>query len=71
MIPLANFTANSSNTFGDPSGWLAYSPPQENQWEWTTNESMHGPEYTVHSFENTMSTPPGWTVEGDVVGGWE
>ena len=71
VIPLANFTANSSNTFGDPSGWLAYSPPQENQWEWTTNESMHGPEYTVHSFENTMSTPPGWTVEGDVVGGWE
>ncbi|RJU96597.1 MAG: hypothetical protein DWC10_06295 [Candidatus Poseidoniales archaeon] len=71
VIQLANFTINSSDQYGDSSGWLEHSPQYINQWAWTTNDSMNGPETTRVSFENSIATPPGWAIEGDLVNGWE
>jgi hypothetical protein len=69
-IPLANFTNASTDTFGDKSGWLDHSS-SINEWMWTTDFGMNGPESTVNSFETSMTAPPGWVIEGTWPDGWE
>jgi hypothetical protein len=70
VIPLANFTNASTDTFGDESGWLEHST-SINEWMWTTDFGMNGPEASVNSFEASMIAPPGWVIEGTWPDGWE
>ena len=69
-IPLANFSTNSSDVYGDPNGWLDHTAAV-NEWIWTTSFGMNGPQTTRESFETTMVAPAGWGIEGTWPGGWE
>ena len=68
---LANFSTNSSNEVGDVGGWLDPSTTLTNEWVWTTDFGMNPASNTQHSFENSMTTPPGWTIDGTWPDGWE
>ena len=68
---LANFSMNSTNHVGDVHGWLDPSTAVINEWVWTTDFGMNPSSSTLRSFENSMTTPPGWTIEGTWPDGWE
>ena len=69
-IPLANFTTPPTGSVGHPSGWL---PPSSsiNEWNWTDDFGMNGPESTTFSFEASVRAPPGWLIEGSWPDGWD
>ena len=67
---LSNFSTNSSDGLGT-SGWRDTSPANLNEWNWTTAFGMNPPESSTNSFETTMITPPGWSIEGTWPDGWE
>ena len=68
---LSNFSTNSTDQFGDQRGWRDTSPANLNQWNWTAAFGMNPPQTTTDSFETTMITPPGWSIEGTWPDGWE
>ena len=68
---LSNFSTNSSDQLGDQRGWRDTSPANLNEWNWTTAFGMNPPESSTDSFETTMITPPGWSIEGTWPDGWE
>ena len=68
---LANFSTNSTNQAGDERGWMDPSPSMINQWAWTTDFGMNPASVMQRSFENSMTTPPGWTIDGTWPDGWE
>ncbi|MFZ8906778.1 MAG: hypothetical protein ACO2Y2_05420 [Poseidonia sp.] len=68
---LANFSTNSTNQVGDVRGWLDPSTAVINEWNWTTEFGMNPASSTRRSFENSMTTPPGWTIDGTWPDGWE
>ena len=70
-MQVANFSSNTTNQAGDARGWLDPSTALINQWAWTTDFGMNPASTTLHSFENSMTTPPGWTIEGTWPDGWE
>ncbi len=70
-LQLANFSSLPNGQFGDNRGWLDVSSTRINEWNWTTSFGMNPPEELVESFEISMTTPPGWVIEGTWPDGWE
>ncbi|MGB0377522.1 MAG: hypothetical protein ACPGGE_01780, partial [Poseidonia sp.] len=68
---LANFSVNSTNHVGDVHGWLDPSTAVINEWTWTTDFGMNPSSSAQRSFEQSMTTPPGWTIDGTWPDGWE
>lgn len=70
-LQVANFSVNSSGQYGDQRGWLDPSPSYVNEWNWTTDFGMNPSQASTNSFENSIITPPGWSIEGTWPDGWE
>ena len=67
---MANFSSLTTGQFGD-NGWLDNATARINEWNWTTDFGVNPSEETRHSFEVSMTTPPGWVIEGTWPDGWE
>ena len=70
-LQLSNFSSDTSGQIGDPRGWLDASSGLTNEWNWTTSFGMNPSESLLESFEASMTTPPGWVIEGTWPDGWE
>jgi len=70
-IALANFTSTPSGASNDPSGWKAAPTSRPNEWMWTTAFGRHPATTVTDSFEDPVSAPAGWAVEGNGAQGWE
>ena len=70
-LQLANFSSLTTGQFGDERGWLDNATTRINEWNWTTDFGVNPSEETRHSFEVSMTTPPGWVIEGTWPDGWE
>ena len=70
-LQLSNFSSLTSGQVGDQRGWKDASSTLVNEWNWTTSFGMNPPESLVESFEFSMTTPPGWVIEGTWPDGWE
>ena len=70
-LQLSNFSSLTSGQIGDQRGWLDASSNRMNEWNWTTSFGMNPSESRLESFEDSMTTPPGWTIEGTWPDGWE
>jgi len=70
QVTLANFSQPSDGTWGHESGWKGPNSTYANEWSWTTDFGRNGPTSTSESFERSLTTPAGWSIEG-TVGGWE
>ena len=70
-LQLSNFSSDTSGQYGDQRGWLDPSTSSINEWNWTTAFGMNPPQSTTNSFESSMTTPPGWSIDGTWPDGWE
>ena len=70
-LQLSNFSTPPSAGFGDQHGWLDATHNRIDEWNWTTSFGMNPTEALVESFEISMTTPPGWVIEGTWPDGWE
>mgnify|MGYP001260253671 FL=1 len=68
---LSNFSSETSGQYGDQRGWLDASISSINEWNWTTEFGMNPPQFMTNSFEFSMTTPPGWSIDGTWPDGWE
>jgi len=60
---IANFTNPSDGLYGNQSGWLNYSNPNPNQWNWTSLLGANGPMDTYVSFDTGNLAPAGWSIQ--------
>lgn len=70
-LQLSNFSSDTSGQYGDQRGWLDPSTSSINEWNWTTAFGMNPPQSMTNSFEFSMTTPPGWSIDGTWPDGWE
>jgi hypothetical protein len=68
---LSNFSTQSTQGFGDPSGWKNTSSSLVNEWQWTNTLGNNGPTSRQFSFENPIVAPAGWSILSDGKTGWE
>ena len=70
-LQVSNFSSLTTGQVGDQRGWLDGSSSRINEWNWTTSFGVNPPESRLESFESSMTTPPGWVIEGTWPDGWE
>ena len=68
---LANFTTQPSGQVGDINGWNNAVPGVVDQWGWNNTTGLNGATSSTESFENPVSTPSGWMIEGTGSSLWE
>ena len=69
--PLANFTDPPLGQTEDPSGWLGNVSGFANEWVWSTAFGRNEGVTYRDSFEQPVTAPAGWSVEGTGLSGWE
>ena len=71
QVTLANFSQQPDGIWGHISGWRGPNSTYANEWNWTTDFGRNGPSNTSESFEQSLVTPAGWSIEGTGSQAWE
>jgi len=71
QMTLANFSQQPDGTWGHVSGWKGPNSTYANEWNWTTEFGRNGPTNTSESFEQSLTSPAGWSIGGTGSQAWE